>query len=152
MRRKEQYVRIDWSCIDLARKDIAAPQSKNGEGRHIPLNADALAAFARLRDRKVGEGIVPIRLEGPIFVGRGGERLLAPRHWFVIAVRKAGLADFTWNDLRHTFASRLVMAGVDIVTVAALMGHKKIQMTMRYSHLAPEHKQVAVERLSRYNS
>ena len=49
--------------------------------------------------------------------------------------------------MRHTFASRLVMAGVDIRTVAELMGHKTIQMTMRYAHLAPEHN-LAVERLS----
>ena len=62
-------------------------------------------------------------------------------------VKKAGVNNFTWHDLRHTFASRLVMAGVDITTVAALMGHKKIQMTMRYAHLAKEHKQDAVDRL-----
>jgi integrase len=63
---------------------------------------------------------------------------------------QAGLVDFTWHDLRHTFASRLVMADVDIRTVAELMGHKKIQMKMRYAHLAPEHKLVAVERLKAY--
>lgn len=65
-------------------------------------------------------------------------------------IPEAGLVDFTWHDLRHTFASRLVMADVDIRTVAELMGHKKIQMTMRYAHLAPEHKLVAVERLKAY--
>ena len=92
----------------------------------------------------------PILPEGPIFVGRGGERLLGPRHWFEDAVKKAGIANFTWHDLRHTFASRLVMMDVDIRTVAELMGHKKIQMTMRYAHLAPEHKLVAVERLKAY--
>lgn len=51
-------------------------------------------------------------------------------------MRKAGLRDFTWHDLRHTFAARLVMSDVDIRTVAELMGHKSIQMTMRYAHLA----------------
>lgn len=60
----------------------------------------------------------------------------------------ARIADFTWYCMRHTFASRLVMAGVDIRTVAELMGHKTIQMTMRYAHLAPEHNLAAVERLS----
>ncbi len=151
MRRKEQYIRIDWSCVDLARKDLLVPKSKNGEARHVPMNAEVRGAFERLRQRRAGEGAVPIRVEGPIFMSRGGERLLGPRHWFEDAVRRAGLVNFTWHDLRHTFASRLAMAGVDIVTVAALMGHRKIQMTMRYSHLAPEHKQVAVERLSVYN-
>jgi integrase len=147
MRRKEQYIRVDWSCVDLTRKDLAVPQSKNGEGRHISLNADARAAFERLRTRKIGDGAVPIQMEGPIFVGRAGEPLLSARHWFEDAIEKAGIKDFTWHDLRHTFASRLVMAGVDITTVAALMGHKKIQMTMRYAHLAPAHKLDAVERL-----
>jgi hypothetical protein len=53
----------------------------------------------------------------------------------------------SWYTLRHTFASRLVMAGVNLRTVADLMGHATIQMTMRYARLAPEYKQDAVERL-----
>jgi integrase len=151
MRCKEQYSRIDWSCVDVVRKDIRVPQSKNGKGRHIPLNDAARVAFERLRQQKFGDGAVPIRAEGPIFTGRGGERLLGAKHWFLRAVKKAGLTDFTWHDLRHSFASRLVMADVDIRTVADLLGHRTLTMTMRYTHLAPEHKQVAVERLSRYN-
>ncbi len=150
MRRSEQYLRIDWSCVDLARKDLWIPQSKNGQGRHIPLNAEARSAFERLRQRAIGQGPIPIVPEGPIFVGRGREPLLGARHWFEDAVKKAGIENFRWHDLRHTFASRLVMADVDIRTVAELMGHKKIQMTMRYAHLAPEHKLVAVERLNAY--
>jgi integrase len=152
LRCKEQFSRMDWSCVHLDKKDLYVPPSKNGLSRHIPLNAEARGAFQKLLDRQIGDGPIPIIPRGPIFIGKGGERLLSARHWFVRAVRKAGLADFTWHDLRHTFASRLVMADVDIRTVAELMGHKNIQMTMRYTHLAPEHKLVAVERLSRYNS
>jgi len=69
------------------------------------------------------------------------------KHWFEPAVSEAGVRDFTWYCLRHTFASRLVMAGVDLRTVAELMGHQQIQMTMRYAHLAPAHALAAVERL-----
>jgi integrase len=116
----------------------------------VSLNRGSRSAFERLRQARIGNGPIPIIPEGPIFLGRSGERLLGPRHWFEDAVKKAGLVDFTWHDLRHTFASRLVMADVDIRTVAELMGHKKIQMTMRYAHLAPEHKPVAVERLKAY--
>jgi len=147
MRRKEQYVRIDWTGIDLPRKDLFIPRSKNGEARHISLNADAREAFERLRARAVKGGTIPIHLDGPIFTGQDGERLVSPRSWFEDSTKTAGIRDFTWHDLRHTFASRLVMAGVDLTTVAALMGHMRIQMTMRYAHLAPDHKQDAVERL-----
>jgi integrase len=145
LRRKEQYQRIGWSCVDFLRLDLFVPASKNGASRHIPLNADAIAAFKELYRRK--------SREGAIFVAqRSSERLLSPRHWFEDAITKAGIPNFTWHDIRHTFASRLVMAGVDLRTVAELMGHKRIQMTMRYAHLAPAHKLDAVEKLSSFNA
>jgi len=56
--------------------------------------------------------------------------------------------DLSWHCLRHTFASLLVMAGVDLRTVQELMGHKSIEMTMRYAHLSPAHKLEAVQRLT----
>jgi site-specific recombinase XerC len=62
-------------------------------------------------------------------------------------VKNAKVEDFTWHCLRHTFASNLVMQGVDIRTVQELMGHKTIQMTLRYAHLAPQHQLAAVQRL-----
>ena len=77
-----------------------------------------------------------------------GEPLKGYKHWFDPAVREAGISFFTWYCLRHTFASRLVIAGVDLRTVAELMGHKTIQMTMPYAHLAPAHKLAAVEKLA----
>ena len=63
---------------------------------------------------------------------------------FKTAIRKADLKNFRFHDLRHTFASRLVMKGVDLVTVQELLGHKSILMTKRYSHPTPEHKKRAV--------
>ena len=70
-----------------------------------------------------------------------------PRRWFEPVLEDANVANFSWHGLRHTFASRLVMAGVDIRTVQELLGHKTIAMTVRYSHLAPTHTLAAVERL-----
>jgi site-specific recombinase XerD len=61
--------------------------------------------------------------------------------------KQASLEDLHWHDLHHTFASRLVMAGVNLRTVQELMGHKTITMTLRYSHLSPTHQREAVQRL-----
>ena len=63
------------------------------------------------------------------------------------ACRGADIAGATWHTLRHSFASHLVMAGVDLRTVQELLGHKDLTMTLRYSHLAPAHKAGAVEKL-----
>jgi len=63
------------------------------------------------------------------------------------ALAAAKVKDFRWHDLRHTFASRLTMAGVDLRTLQELMGHKTIKMTLRYSHLSPTHTLEAVNKL-----
>jgi integrase len=72
-----------------------------------------------------------------------------PRKWFATALNQAKIKGVTRHTLRHTFAGRLVMAGVDLKTVQELMGHKTIAMTARYVHLAPTHKLRALETLVR---
>ena len=67
-------------------------------------------------------------------------------------MKKAGISDFRFHDLRHTFASNLLMEGVDIMTVRELLGHKTLEMALRYSHLAPAHKTRAVNILDRVMS
>jgi site-specific recombinase XerD len=84
----------------------------------------------------------------PVFPSlRGRETLQGSRGWFPTALEEAKIKAYSWHCNRHTFASRLVMVGVDLRTVAELLGHSTLQMVMRYSHLAPEHQASAVDRL-----
>ncbi len=109
----------------------------------MPLSSAAVTALEQLRG---GEDAT-----GWVFLNSQGERLTGPRYWFEPAIREAKIQDFHWHDLRHTFASRLTMAGIDLRTVQELMGHKTIAMTCRYAHLAPTHQLAAVERLAEVN-
>jgi site-specific recombinase XerD len=131
---------LDWENVNLARRVLTIPRPKNGEMRHVPLNGPAVAALGEAQRRSDGTG--------PVIRNAEGGALTSPRYWFEPAVKKAKLRSFSWHCLRHTFASRLVMAGVDLRTVQELMGHKSIQMTVRYSHLTPKHTLAAVEMLA----
>jgi integrase len=143
MRAGEQFS-LRWNQVDFKRHVLTLPKTKNGQVRHIPLNAIAVEALNQLKTQAKDGGTSGGSF---VFLNSDGGKLRGPRDWFEPVVQEARLEDFTWHCLRHTFASRLVMAGVDLRTVAQLMGHKTIQMTMRYSHLAPDHQQSAVERL-----
>jgi integrase len=138
LRRNEQY-RLRWDSVDISRGILTVADAKNGERRYVPLNSAACAALKILASRRNGsEYVCP---------GSDGTRTRDWQRWFEEAVRLAGIRGFRWHDLRHTFASRLAMAGVPLRTIAELLGHKTLSMTLRYAHLAPAHLQEAVERL-----
>ncbi|MBA7494726.1 Tyrosine recombinase XerC [subsurface metagenome] len=84
-----------------------------------------------------------------VFCKKNGERYGNIRKAFEGARKRAGIVDFRFHDLRHTFASHLVMAGVDLKTVQELLGHKSFEMTLRYAHLSPEHKKTALDILGK---
>jgi len=74
------------------------------------------------------------------------------RKRFRQALTKAKIEDFRWHDMRHTFASHMVMSGADLMTVKELLGHADLAMTMKYAHLAPDHKKMAIQNFGRYLS
>jgi site-specific recombinase XerD len=141
LRSSEQFG-LKWSQVSFERKIVTLPKTKNGTTRHIPLNAVALGALTALKASKK-DGDVPVFPSAR----NEGEGLQSSRGWFVSALQDAKITDYTWHCNRHTFASRLVMAGVDLRTVGELLGHKSLSMTMRYAHLAPAHNAAAVDRL-----
>jgi integrase len=130
---------LDWQDVDLTRGLILIRRGKNGESRYARLNSVALKALTDLRKRGDGTGAVIRNVEG--------EPLAGPRYWFEKAIQKAGIANFHWHDLRHTFASRLTMAGVGLRATQDALGHKSVAMTVRYSHLAPDFLLNVVEKL-----
>jgi len=139
MRRGEQYG-LRWQDVDLKRGIITIPRSKHGEVRHIPINSVVFTTLQTLRQLGNGLGYVCPRFQGP--------ESRDAREWFNQVLSHAKIQNFRWHDLRHTFASRLVMAGVPLRTVQMLLGHKRIETTLRYSHLSEAHLREAVERLT----
>jgi site-specific recombinase XerD len=87
--------------------------------------------------------------EGLVFVNGEGQRFGWIKTSWSKLLKDAEIENFRWHDMRHHFASHLVMGGVDLNTVRELLGHSDYAMTLRYAHLAPEHKLKAVEVLDR---
>jgi len=136
--RRGEILNLKWENVDLKHGFILLEKTKNGERREIPMNEALKQLFRQLFAQR--------RLDTDyIFVNpQTGKRYTEFKRSFHTALRKAGIRDFRFHDLRHTFASQLVMNGVDLKTVQELLGHKYITMTMRYSHLSQAHKKEAV--------
>ena len=133
---------LEWNDVDWNEKvihiRIKEDWSPKGGERKIPMNNTIISIIKSLPRR-----------ENFIFTSKIGSQVRQQSTWtaFKLACRKAGIENATLHSLRHTFASHLVMAGVDLATVSKLLGHKDISTTMIYSHLSPNHLQQAVEKL-----
>jgi integrase len=141
--RRQELASLRAEDVDLQNGTIsvAACYSKTGESRTLPLGPrlkavlqDALPACGSTSTMLVNEQGRPWSLD-------------ALSAQFRATCVQARIGSLGPHVLRHTFASRLVMAGVDLRTVQELMGHKSIEMTLRYSHLSPHHKRTAMEAL-----
>ena len=138
--RKGEILGLKWQDIDFTRGIIYLHNTKNGEKREVPANETAKTALLKTLKHP----------ESPyVFCDNNGRPFGSIRKSFFTALKKAGIINFRFHDLRHVFGSHLVMAGVDLNTVRELMGHKTIEMTLRYAHLSPDHKRRAVDILDK---
>jgi len=142
MRRGELF-NLLWTDISLDREilTIRGTGAKSNKTRHVPLNIESLRVLTAWNRQRTESAYV--------FPGKEGKRLGNIKTSWGSVIKISGINDFTFHDLRHHFASRLVMSGVDLNTVRELLGHADIKMTLRYAHLAPEHKAAAVRMLDR---
>ncbi|MHB1697735.1 MAG: tyrosine-type recombinase/integrase [bacterium] len=134
--RKSEILRLTWDRVDLKNRIILLDKTKNGERREIPVNETLYGVLSGIV-RRIDCGYV-------FFNPKTLRHLDNVKKSFAAALRKSHILDFRFHDLRHTFASRLVMKGIDLTTVRDLMGHKDITMTLRYSHLSQSHIKNAV--------
>ena len=139
--RASELFSLTWDRVNLSQGYITvlARYSKTKETRRIPLHPKAIEILKEIKARQKEKGID----HGYVFTNRMGKPYSIEWHGyrrvFKTACEKAGIKDFRFHDLRHTFASYLVMSGVDLYTVQELMRHKTPHMTRRYAHLSPEH-------------
>jgi len=142
MRRGELFS-LCWESLDLVRRTISviASNSKGNTTRHLPMNDEVLDVLQNIR---------PPHPEGLVFKSPStGKRLNNVASAWDSVTASAQIKGFRWHDMRHDFASRLVMAGVSLFTVQKLLGHSNSRMTQRYAHLAPSALVEAVMTLQR---
>ncbi len=138
--RQGELLDLRYEDIDLERGLIYFGRTKNKRLKSVPMNRAVKDAVEWLFKHRYGDYL---------YMWPWGERVGRTTAYeaFKKACGEAKVEKFRFHDLRHTAASYLVMGGVDLATVKELLGHREIEMTLRYSHLAPAHKAKAVERL-----
>lgn len=140
MRRSELF-NLGWENVNLSGRTltIAGASAKSGKTRHIPLNQQAIQVLQDWQKQTGNNGLV--------FKNQKGQRFDNIQTSWEGLIKTIKIRNYRFHDLRHTFASKLVMKGVPLNTVRELLGHADLKTTLRYSHLAPDHKAYAVESL-----
>lgn len=137
--RRGELFDLKWSEVNFTSKTITvlAGTAKTSETRHIPMNKETVKTLNEWKEQS--------KRSEYVFPGQDGGRLNDVKSAWLKLLARAEIEKFRWHDMRHDFASHLVMVGVPLNTVRELLGHSDIQMTLRYAHLAPEAKAAAVE-------
>jgi len=138
-------VRLQWDDIDLTNRSVTirAETAKSQQQLIIPLNKTAQEALRQWKEETLNTNPKNLVFPSPV----SGSVLDNVKKAWNAVLKRAGIENFRWHDMRHTFASNLVMSGVDLNTVRELLGHADLKMTLRYAHLAPKVKMSAVEML-----
>jgi integrase len=149
--RKSELLKLKWSDVDFATGTIHVRDPKSGEDEHVPMNETSKRTLSVLSDSRTRVVALKDRalnhLNRHVFTApEGGYMHVLNRYWYP-ALRRAGIEGLRFHDLRHTFASRAAMSGVDLYTLQALMRHRSPQMTQRYAHLSAAHQREAVRLL-----
>jgi integrase len=140
--RRGELLRLCWPDVDLKRGTLTFHETKNGDRRAVPLTGQALTLMHQhAKVRRLDTALV--------FPDATGKRALGIREAFEGAVERAGIKDFRFHDLRHTFASYLAMNGATLAEIAETLGHKTLAMVKRYAHLTEAHTRSVVERMNR---
>jgi integrase len=138
MRRGELFD-LKWSSVNFVTNTItvAGDTTKTSDTRHIKMNQEVVTVLEEWK-KQSGTGLY-------VFPNQEGGRLQDVKSAWLNLLERAEVTGFRWHDMRHDFASRLIMKGVAPNTVRVLLGHSDIKMTFRYAHLAPEATAAAVE-------
>jgi integrase len=142
--RRGEVMGLTWERVDFARGVLLLDHTKSGRRREVPMNSAVYDALSSIDGGP--------KDEGPVFRKRGGATWGSIRTGFERACRDAKVHDFRFHDLRHTFASWLVMAGRNLKEVQELLGHRSFAMTLRYAHLSPDRLREAVTALERFGA
>ena len=137
--RRGEILNLRWEDVDFARRVLQVKKTKNDQPREVPMTDwlfDALCDWRKKSQKRLDNGFV--------FSNNNGHPLTKFYKAFHVALKKANIRDFRFHDLRHTFASHMRMAGLDILEIKELGGWKTLQMVDRYSHITTEHKRTSM--------
>ena len=137
--RREEIRTLKWRDVDFQRGFVTLYRTKNGEIRNVPLNRTAKETIMA----------IPKHANSPFIFCNSDGNLYNFRASFMTAMKNAEIKDFRFHDLRHTAASYLAMAGIDLNTIRDILGHKSLGMVLRYAHLSMSHQMNAVSVLDR---
>ncbi|MHB1661425.1 MAG: tyrosine-type recombinase/integrase [bacterium] len=126
--RKGEALNLKWDDVDLQNGVIAIKGTKTKYDRHIPISEPLKAILGGIESNQ----------DSLYVFNRNGAKLTDFKRSFHTACKNAGLKDLRIHDLRHVFASKMVMGGTSLYITGELLGHRTTQMTKRYSHLVPE--------------